>query len=168
MVKSHGQRTFQDLDLQQPKTTTKVSHFQTFHQSNIMSIVTEECFTTALDPVGMWEKEQEAWTEEAVRKNPDMERFIRAHHDLLMSEPGAEPEDEFVYIGDHRLPKGASWTLWQVEQWDLRHKWARWGIEDEPVNGPTGLLDWAHGWAERERQKDWGWEFYQPIKKRKL
>ena len=116
MVKSQGQRTFQDLDLQRPKTTTKVSHFQTFHQSNIMSIVTD---TTALDPVDLWEKEQEAWTEEAVRRNPDMERFIRAHHDLLMSGPALpEPED-----GDH-------------------------------------------GWAERQRKM--GWEFFQPIKKRKL
>lgn len=56
--------------------------------------VAQDAIVEQQDVVKQWEKEQEALTEQAVRKNPDMEKFIRAHHAMLLSGPVAEVEEE--------------------------------------------------------------------------
>ena len=56
--------------------------------------VAQDAIVEQQDVVKQWEKEQEALTEQAVLKNPDMEKFIRAHHAMLLSGPVVEEEEE--------------------------------------------------------------------------
>ena len=56
--------------------------------------VAQDAIVEQQDVVKQWEREQEALTEQAVKKNPDLEKFIRAHHDMLLAGPVAEEEEE--------------------------------------------------------------------------